>query len=149
MTASERDGDEQEACAYPLQDQIGYLMRVANQRLTAIFANRINEGLTPPQFSTLVKLREVGPCSQNRLGRLINLDAATIKGIVDRLCNRGLVTSTEDTVDRRRRAVRLTERGRDAVEQAIRANEAMREEMLAPLTQEEREQLLRLLKKLG
>ncbi len=148
MVASEGDEDRQEGLAYALQDQPGYLMRVANQRLAAIFANRINEGLTPPQFSTLVKLREVGPCSQNRLGRLINLDAATIKGIVDRLCSRGFVTSTEDAADRRRRAVKLTARGKAAVEQAILAHEAMREEMLAPLAPEERQELLRLLRKL-
>ena len=39
----------------------------------------------------LAKLLEVGPCSQNHLGRLIYLDAATIKGVVDRLSARGFL----------------------------------------------------------
>ena len=42
-------------------------------------------------FAAPAKLHEGGPCSQNRLGRLIDLDVAAIKGIVDRLRTRGLV----------------------------------------------------------
>ncbi len=64
-------------------------MRVAMQRHTSIFMSRMIEGLTQTQFAALAKLYEVGPCSQNHLGRLIYLDAATIKGVVDRLGVRG------------------------------------------------------------
>ena len=87
-------------------------MRVAMQRHTTIFMSRMIEGLTQTQFAALAKLYEVGPCSQNHLGRLIYLDAATIKGVVDRLGLRGFVTALNDPKDRRRRAVALTERGR-------------------------------------
>ncbi|HEY9214182.1 MAG TPA: MarR family transcriptional regulator, partial [Ancylobacter sp.] len=96
---------------YLLGEQVGFLMRVASQRHTAIFASRMIEGLTAPQFATLAKLREVGPCSQNRLGRLVFLDAATIKGVVDRLTGRGFVMTADDPLDKRRRAVALSERG--------------------------------------
>ena len=95
-----------------LDDQVGFLLRVAMQRHTTIFMSRMVEGLTQTQFAALAKLYEVGPCSQNHLGRLIYLDAATIKGVVDRLCLRGFVTALNDPKDRRRRAVALTERGR-------------------------------------
>ena len=74
---------------YVLDDQAGFLMRVAMQRHTSIFTSRMVEGLTQTQFAALAKLYEVGPCSQNYLGRLIYLDAATIKGVVDRLDLRG------------------------------------------------------------
>ncbi len=70
---------------YVLDEQIGFLLRVAMQRHTSIFTSRMIEGLTQTQFAALAKLYEVGPCSQNHLGRLIFLDAATIKGVVDRL----------------------------------------------------------------
>ena len=70
---------------YRLDDQVGFLLRVAMQRHTSIFMSRIVKGLTQTQFAALAKLREVGPCSQNQLGRLIYLDAATTKGVVDRL----------------------------------------------------------------
>jgi DNA-binding MarR family transcriptional regulator len=104
---------------YVLDDQAGFLMRVAMQRHTSIFTSRMVEGLTRTQFAALAKLYEVGPCSQNHLGRLIYLDAATIKGVVDRLDLRGFVTALSDPKDRRRRAVALTERGRNVTEAAM------------------------------
>ncbi len=69
-------------------------------------------GLTQTQFASLAKLYEVGPCSQNHLGRLVCLDTATIKGVVDRLRRRGLVTAVDDLNDKRRLAVALTKQGR-------------------------------------
>ena len=106
---------------YVLDDQVGFLLRVAMQRHTAIFTTRMIEGLTQTQFAALAKLLDVGPCSQNDLGRRIYLDAATIKGVVDRLVARGLVTAVNDPKDRRRRAVALTERGRQVTEAAKRS----------------------------
>ena len=105
---------------YRLDDQVGFLLRVAMQRHTSIFMSRIVKGLTQTQFAALAKLREVGPCSQNQLGRLIYLDAATTKGVVDRLEVRDLITARPDANDRRRRAIALTEAGRAVADAAIR-----------------------------
>ena len=55
---------------YVLDDQVCFLLRVAMQRHTSIFTTRMIEGLTQTQFAALAKLYEVGPCSQNHLGRL-------------------------------------------------------------------------------
>jgi MarR family transcriptional regulator, lower aerobic nicotinate degradation pathway regulator len=138
-----------EPLRYVLDDQVGFLMRVAMQRHTAIFTARMLEGLTQTQFAALAKLHEVGPCSQNHLGRLIYLDAATIKGVVDRLSARGLVTALADTKDRRRRAVALSERGREVTEAAIAAAAGITAATLAPLTADEQRELTRLLNKVG
>jgi MarR family transcriptional regulator, lower aerobic nicotinate degradation pathway regulator len=124
-------------------------MRVAMQRHTSIFTSRMVEALTQTQFAALAKLHEVGPCSQNYLGRLIYLDAATIKGVVDRLCLRGLVTALNDPKDRRRRAVTLTDLGREVTEQAIKVAAEITAATLTPLTAEERRMVVKLLKKLG
>ena len=134
---------------YVLDEQIGFLMRIALQRMTAIFAARMIEALTPTQFFALAKLAEVGPCSQNHLGRLIYLDAATIKGVVDRLGVRGFVTALADPTDRRRRAVALTERGREVTEAAMKVAAGITAATQAPLTAEERRAVALLLKKLS
>lgn len=134
---------------YVLDEQVGFLMRVAVQRHTAIFMSRMIESLTQTQFAALAKLYEVGPCSQNHLGRLIYLDAATIKGVVDRLGVRGFVTALNDPKDRRRRAVALTELGRDVTEKAIKVAGEITAATLAPLTAEEQRTVAKLLKKLG
>ncbi|MGE5164487.1 MAG: MarR family winged helix-turn-helix transcriptional regulator [Sphingobacteriales bacterium] len=134
---------------YVLDDQVGFLMRIAMQRHTSIFTSRMIEGLTQTQFAALAKLFEVGPCSQNYLGRLIYLDAATIKGVVDRLHLRGFVTALSDPKDRRRRAVALTERGRRATEAAMLVAAEITATTLTPLTTEEQRTVVRLLRKLA
>ena len=134
---------------FVLDDQVGFQLRVALQRMTANFAANMIEALTPTQFAALAKLYEVGPCSQNHLGRLIYLDAATIKGVVDRLVTRGFVTALNDTTDRRRRAVALTVRGREVIEAAVQVAVEITAASLAPLTADEQLSILRLLKKLG
>jgi MarR family transcriptional regulator, lower aerobic nicotinate degradation pathway regulator len=134
---------------YVLEDQVGFLMRVATQRHSAIFMSRMVDGLTPPQFAALAKLLDVGPCSQNHLGRLIYLDAATIKGVIDRLKARRLVTTQGDPQDKRRRAIALTESGRRIAEAAVAVAGDITAKTLAPLTQVEQRTIVRLLKKLG
>lgn len=140
------NGGEQ---GYVLDEQIGFLLRVAMQRHTSIFMSRMIEGLTQTQFAALAKLLEVGPCSQNHLGRLIFLDAATIKGVVDRLQLRGLVTTCNDPNDRRRRAVALTDKGRQATQDATAVAAKISAATLEPLTPEEREAVCKILTKLG
>ena len=85
--------DAAEPGLYVLDEQAGFQLRVAMQRHTSIFTARMIEGLTQTQFAALAKLHEVGSCSQNHLGRLIYLDAATIKSVVDRLGARGFITA--------------------------------------------------------
>ena len=77
---------------YVLERQVGFVMRRAVQRHIAIFSSLIPE-LTPTQFAALAKLCELGQASQNELGRLTSMDAATIKGVVDRLRARDLISA--------------------------------------------------------
>jgi DNA-binding MarR family transcriptional regulator len=134
---------------YVVDDQIGFLLRIAMQRHTAIFMSRMIEQLTQTQFAALAKLHEVGPCSQNQLGRRIYLDAATIKGVVDRLSARGFVTALNDPTDRRRLAVALTPRGRAVTEAAMKVAAQITAETLKPLDEEERRAVVILLGKLA
>jgi len=136
------------ANGYVLDEQVGFLLRVAMQRHTSIFMSQMVGDLTQPQFAALAKLSEVGPCSQNHLGRLIFLDASTIKGIVDRLQLRGLVATCDDPSDKRRRAVTLTDKGRRIAADATSVAAKITKKTLAPLTGEEQKAVLKLLRKL-
>jgi DNA-binding MarR family transcriptional regulator len=133
---------------YVLDEQVGFLIRVAMQRHTAIFMSRMIAGLTQTQFAALAKLHDVGPCSQNQLGRLIYLDAATTKGVVDRLQARRLITVCADPHDRRRRAIALTAAGRAIADDATRVARQITRQTLAPLTATEQKVVQRLLKRL-
>ncbi len=121
---------------YRLDDQIGYVLRRVTQRHLAIFAAAIPE-VTTTQFAVLARLAEIGPVSQNHLGRTTAMDAATIKGVVDRLAKLGLVTTSADPADRRRLTVSLTDAGAELF--TMRAATALQisADTVAPLTKDE------------
>ena len=134
---------------YILDEQLGFLLRRAWQRHSTIFNDKIGADLTSQQFAALAKLSELGDQSQNQLGRLVAMDAATVKGVVARLAARGLVATQVDPDDRRRLSVSLTPEGADLIA-SVRANaHAITRDTLAPLTGSERKSLLRLLGKIG
>ncbi|MHC2257096.1 MarR family winged helix-turn-helix transcriptional regulator [Bradyrhizobium embrapense] len=136
------------AQSYRLDDAPGFLLRVALRTHTSIFVAKMIEELTPPQFSTLAKLREVGSCSQNHLGRLIHYDSATITGVINRLKSRGLIKSSKDPLDPRRRQIELTDKGRRTADAAIETIAEISGETFAPLTREEFRTLTEILKKI-
>jgi DNA-binding MarR family transcriptional regulator len=133
---------------YHLQEQVGFILRRASQRHIAIFARHIGD-LTPPQFAALAKLAEIGEASQNQLGALVAMDAATIKGVIDRLKARGLVALSEHKEDRRRLVVSLSDDGRTMIEKLLPLAERITAETLAPLNARETATFLKLLAKLA
>ncbi|WP_300064043.1 MarR family transcriptional regulator [uncultured Roseobacter sp.] len=133
---------------YVLDEQIGYLLRLAGQRHAAIFQAQISDGLTPTQFSTLIRISEHGQVSQNHLGRLAAMDVATIKGVVDRLKAKGLVAAKPDPGDKRRSNICLTETGAGLIADLKVDGLRITEETLAPLSAGERKTLARLLRKI-
>ena len=133
---------------YVLDDQIGFVLRQAQQRHTTLFAAEMIEGLTPTQWAALAKLRECGACSQNHLGRLTAMDAATIKGVVDRLSARGFTLARTDPADARRLLVELTDEGAALYDRAVPMAQAITEKTLEKLDVRERATLLGLLRRL-
>lgn len=128
--------DPSDAGRYQLSDQVGFNLRRANQRHVAIFTKHV-QGLTPTQFAALARLYERGALSQNKLGRLTAMDSATIKGVVERLRAKGLVTSRSDLTDQRLRLVELTPEGVETFVRAEVQAQAARVETVEGLTQEE------------
>lgn len=63
------------------------------------------------QFITLCAVRDMGPSSLTELVQVTAVDQATIRGIVERLKARDLITVTPDPVDRRKVVVGLTDAG--------------------------------------
>ena len=140
--ASEKKG------SYRLDDQVGFVLRQAQQRHTTLFSAVMIEGVTPTQWAALARLAEVGPSSQNRLGRLTAMDAATIKGVIDRLNARGFTKTRSDPADARRLLVELTPLGAEVY---VRGEPSAREitaQTLAPLDEDERTTLIQLLRRL-
>jgi DNA-binding MarR family transcriptional regulator len=134
---------------YILDDQVGFILRQAQQRHTNIFAALMIEELTPRQWAVLAKLRECGPCSQNLLGRQTAMDAATIKGVIDRLTKRGITATTSDPADGRRLLVALTPEGETIFARAKPLAERITAATLEPLAGDERALFVALLRRLA
>lgn len=139
--------DTPDATDYQLTDQVGFNLRRANQRHVAIFTRHV-DGLTPTQFAALARLYEFGAISQNRLGRLTAMDSATIKGVVERLRAKELVTSRPDLTDGRLRLVELSALGRQTFERAEVQAQAARHETVNGLSAQEAKLFEALLAKL-
>ncbi|RJE79723.1 MarR family winged helix-turn-helix transcriptional regulator [Paracoccus sp. JM45] len=135
---------------YNLDDQVGFLLRKAHQAHIAICTEKLAGLLTPVQFSTLYRLaKEPAPVSQNALGRMVAMDAATTKGVVSRLKERGLLTSRPDLGDKRRHMLSTTEKGRALLEEALPLMHEITDLTLAPLEPYERDMLRALLRKIS
>ena len=135
---------------YVLERQAGHLLRRAHQRHSAIFQENIGDDqLTPLQFAALVKLRDVDNVSQNQLGRLTAMDAATMQGVIKRLTSRNLILRRSDPDDRRRLILSLSREGRALINRLLSNGGKITERTLTPLSQDEQKIFLQLLTKIA
>ena len=132
---------------YRLDDQVGYKLRLASQRHLEIFSQHLSD-ITPTQFSILARLYEVGETSQNQLGRLVAMDAATTKGVIKRLLDKHLVEARADPNDARRLQISLTEAGRELTIDAIEKARKITKDTVANLNGRDMKRLLELLDKI-
>lgn len=135
---------------YRLEEQVGFLLRKAHQRATSIFQATIGDpSVTPTQFSALSKLYDAGELSQNKLGRMIAMDPATIQGVIRRLTARRLIARKADKRDKRRASLTLTPAGRAMIAGLRRNGTTVSSRTLSPLGPAEQKDFLALLARLG
>lgn len=131
-------------------DMPGHLIRRLHQISSSIFAEEMAHAgfdLTPVQYAALIALAFHPDVDQNTLAGLIAHDRATLGGVVERLEKRGYLRREISRVDRRARALHLTEKGHALVKTVLPAVRRVQEEILAPLTPDERDTFLALIAK--
>ncbi len=106
-------------------------------------------GLGDSDFRVLEALLHKGPMPVNTIGPKVWLTPGSISTAVDRLYERGLVSRADGVEDRRVRVVDLTPEGRRLIEGVFQAHAAQMEELANGLSEGERKQLVKLLKKIG
>jgi MarR family transcriptional regulator, lower aerobic nicotinate degradation pathway regulator len=135
---------------YDVSEQIGHLLRKAYQRHLAIFSQTIDDPqLTAVQFAVLSANRRLGPSSMSDLGKATAIDAATVRGIIERLKTRGLIELQTNEGDRRKMVVQLTEAGHALVAGITPTAARISELTLRDLNEVERVAVLYLLRKLS
>src|SRR5476651_369993 len=135
---------------YEVSEQIGHLLRKAYQRHLAIFSQTIDDPqLTAVQFAVLSASRRLGPSSMSDLGKATAIDAATVRGIIERLRVRELIELQTNPDDRRKVTVQLTRAGQSLVEQITPTALRISELTMGELNEAERVAVLYLLRKLS
>ena len=152
MDARERhpdlDRSSRRVGAYLVEEQIGFLLRLAFQYHTAIFTSRMVAELTQTQYATLSRIHRCFECSQADLVSALELDSATINGVVSRMKARGLLSIAADPSDRRRQFLSLTAKGLKVIEQAEGVGREVSQKTLELLTPTEQTRLIHLLHKM-
>jgi MarR family transcriptional regulator, lower aerobic nicotinate degradation pathway regulator len=122
--------------------------------MTAVHADRLaNQGLATADarkwhYAVLASLQEFGPASQATLSRRTGIYRSDLVAVINELADRGLIERASDPADRRRNLITMTPHGRRHLRQLDRLVATIQDELLAPLTQSERDQLVELLTRL-
>lgn len=135
---------------YKFSEQIGHLLRRAYQRHVAIFQETVPDSqLTAAQFVVLCAIGERESCQIADIVQATAIDEASVRGIVERLKWRQLLTVAHEPGDARLMRVVLTSAGRSLVEQTVPIAEQISELTFGDLDAAEREAITALLRKIS
>ena len=102
-------------------------------------------GMKLKEYFALRQLCERATCRRRPCAAAMNVDANYMTLMLNDLEAAGWVERRRDPADRRRHIVELTAEGAEAIERAERAIDRMEDEVLGPLSAEERETLRELM----
>jgi DNA-binding MarR family transcriptional regulator len=112
----------------------GHLIRRLQQISVALFLEETGSlGLTTVQYAALNMIREVPNIDQVSLSNMIAFDKTTIVKVLDRLVDKGLITRTRSTTDRRTNHLNATPKGLEVLKQIQPMLDRSDARILAPL----------------
>ena len=117
----------------------GYAQRQVGERLATLDSRKWH-------YATLAALEEFGPDSQSGLSDRTGIYRSDMVATINELTARGLVVRAPDPADRRRNAITLTEEGRRHLKRLDTLIADAEAEFLAPLSEADRAELIRILK---
>jgi DNA-binding MarR family transcriptional regulator len=142
MTATTADGDKRHALVERSAFLLARLGRVAARRLNDELAAT---GLKPPETAVLIVLRDLGPLSQQALGRHLHVDPSNLVASLNSLESEGLLERRRDPDDRRRHIVEITKQGRKRLPACDDSVDSLEVQLFGGLTEQDRDQLNRIL----
>jgi DNA-binding MarR family transcriptional regulator len=104
-----------------LPNLLGYNVRRAEIALWRDFSRTVGDGEVRPALFSLMILVEANPgVAQIDIANQLDIDKATIVGLVQRLQRRKFVLCKESAADRRRQGIFLTEQGQEELDRLRR-----------------------------
>jgi DNA-binding MarR family transcriptional regulator len=134
----------------PLASAPGFLLSWNGRRTAAMFAGALEPlGLRPPHFGVMRLISTDPGLTQQEVAERSLIDPSSMVAVVDELEELGYAERRPHPGDRRKHAVHLTAAGVRTLERAQRVAMETAEEILAPLSGKEVQELRRLLRKLA
>ncbi|CAN5487208.1 transcriptional regulator YetL [soil metagenome] len=122
------------------------ILRVAKRLLTAFAEVFSGYGLSPGRYAVLMALDVHRPSlAPSEIASHLSVTRATVTGLIDGLERDGLVIHEADGTDRRRKTIRLTQKGEALISQALPDIFQRMTDLTSPLSLDERRTVVRLL----
>ncbi|MFC9558379.1 MarR family winged helix-turn-helix transcriptional regulator [Agromyces sp. NPDC056965] len=139
-----------EAPFRPPAERVGFLLSQVGAYASARFAERLAELDVQPSDVGLLRMIATEPgLSQQALAGKLGVVPSRVVALVDALERKELVTRTRSTTDRRTHELHLADRGRDVMTQMRRIGREHEDDLVAELSDEERQTLGRLLARIA
>lgn len=134
---------------FPLEQSLGYLLRQSHRLLSRRLEDRIAAyRLTIGSWFFLRVLWEEDGLHQSVLSERAGVMGPTTVAAMERMERQGLITRARDPNDKRRSLVHLTQKGRSMRAELAPVAKEVIAETVSMMTQDEHDELLRLLQKL-
>ena len=131
------------------ENSLGWLTAVLHQRMAAELDKRLAEqGLSIGLWPTLMCLWEEDNVTQVEIARKVLVQNSTTTRVIDKLETLGLVTRQPDQNSRRSYRIQLTEKGHRLKDTVLPMPAIVNQQTLTPLSDEQQQQLVQLLRKL-
>ena len=125
-------------------DSAGYLINhIARLCFKGLHEQIAPLGLAPAQFMTLLELWREDGLTQKQLVERLDVEQATMANTIARMERDGLIERRPHPEDRRARSIHMTEKAKSLEADATKAAMRVNEDMLTPLTKEERENFIK------
>jgi len=120
------------------------ILREVTRRHETIFSE---DNLAIPQIVVLDLLRERGSCNMGDLARMLNYTMSAATGIIDKMIKMDLVKRERSQEDRRVVMVAFRKKGEETARRVSEARRDLSNDLYSVLTQKEKQEYLRLLRK--
>ncbi len=132
----------------PMMRWTGAILGRVSQKVRDSFENRMSGSILKSKHYGALILLEDGPKTQIDLGRQLWVDRTSMVALVDDLEKNGDVKRERHPEDRRAYLIQLTEQGITTLARAREIADEVEDEIFSALSDEERDQLRRLLARL-
>ena len=132
-----------------LWNRPGYLIRRLHQIHVGLFVEECGgDDVTPVQSAILTVLQSGEEMDQLTLSTSVGIDRTSGADVIRRLERRGLLARQSSKFDRRAKLVKITDAGKAFIKRVRPRMAKAQERLVAPLTDDEREEFYRLVNKL-